>query len=203
MYSDQDQYSIDYLNQISASAPRNTGNRKLLVVILILGVLSFLAVVMMVFANIGKGPSQDLETLYVRLSNTQKLVKDAQSNLTSNDLRIANSNVSIFLANTNRDIIDPLTKNGINTKKIDPSITAAESDEKLVERLEDARLNAVYDSVYAREMSLRLAEIASLMSRSYNTTKSTSLKTFLEETDKTLVELRKQFDEVNSSSTLQ
>lgn len=203
MYSDQEQYSIDYLNQIAPSSQKNGGGRKWLVIGLILGVLTLVVVALMAFSSMSSGPSKDLSTLSARLTSLGKIAKAAQPNIKSGDLRSTNSNLSIFLTNTIQDSTQPLITNGVDPKKISKEALAAESYPEMTKTLEDARFNAVYDSVYVREMNLRLAELNTLMTRIYTTTGSKSMKEFLLEADKTLPALRAQFNEIGKSSTLQ
>ena len=61
------------------------------------------------------------------------------------------------------------------------------------ERLEDARLNAVFDRTYAREMEYQLATLLALMERVYSSTSSSSLKEYLEESYDNLEPLHEQF----------
>ena len=83
----------------------------------------------------------------------QTIASDTQKNLKSGALRSTNSNLAIFLTNANRDIAAPLSANGIDIKKLDSSVVAAEKGDELKQTFEDARLNAVLDRTYAREMT--------------------------------------------------
>jgi hypothetical protein len=129
------------------------------------------------------------------------VVSKAQKNIKSNDLRATNSNLSIFLANTSQGMADPLEKNGVSVTKIDKTITQAESGEELTAKLEDARLNAVFDRTYSREMSYQLTALEALMKSIYGNTKSKSMKSFLQTTDDSLVPIKKQFDTFNATSS--
>lgn len=203
MYEDQTQYSIDYLNQIAPQPQRNPNGRKWMVIGGILAVLAVIVGILSVFASLSGGPSHDLERLSARLTSLQKVVDAAQPNITYGELRSSNSNLSIFLSNTNRDSVTPLENNGIDPKKIDKQIAANEAYDDMTATLEDARLNATFDSVYVREMTLRLAELNALMGRIHGTTNSQSMKEFLVNSDTSLEAIRQQFTTISESSILQ
>ena len=140
-----------------------------------------------------------MQTLSARMTTLQKISGDTQKNLKSGDLRSTNSNLTIFLTNANRDIVEPLSSNNVDVKKIDQKITKAEDGAALTQKLEDARLNAVLDRTYAREMTYQLQTIAALMQQIYDSTNSKKLKTFLEKTDADLQPLIKQFSDFSGA----
>jgi len=172
---------LDYLNQIAPQAPKKQFFKFgipqiLLILVAVIALFITLAAVSSAVANSKKAP---LERLTTRLDATQKIVSSAQGELQSSKLRSLNSNLALYLTNTHRDIAQPLLNAGIETSKIDKELIASESTTALAGRLEDARLNAVYDRTYAREMAYQLGTILTLMKETYNGTSSASLKTFL------------------------
>jgi hypothetical protein len=195
------QYSIDYLNQIAPQQQRNgLSNRMFLM--LIGGAILLIAIVgIMMLSGGGSGPTKNMQTLAARVQTLGKLTSSEQKNIKSNDLRAANSNLSIFLANTEQGMVSPLEKNGITVTKLDKEVVAAEDGEKLKAKLEDARLNAVFDRTYAREMSYQLEALRTLMNTIYLSTNSKSMKDFLQTTNSSLVPIKKQFDTFNSTSS--
>lgn len=194
----QSPYSIDYLNQIAPQQKKPGMSNKFFFMIIGGGLL--LAVIVGIFALSGfaSGPTQKMQTLAARLTTLQTISAKAQKNIKSGTLRSGNSSLSIFLTNANRDIADPLSKNGVDVKKLDKNITAKESGTTLTETLEDARLNAVYDRTYAREMSYQLETVAALMKDIYENTKSKSLREFLDTTSKNLFPIKTQFQEYSA-----
>ena len=195
----QNQYSIDYLNQI-APQPQKSGVKDKFFFFIIGGGLVIAAIVLLFMFNSGSnGPTQKMQTLSARMTTLQKVSGDTQKNLKSGDLRSTNSNLTIFLANANRDIAEPLASNNVDVKKIDQKITKAEDGAKLTQTLEDARLNAVLDRTYAREMTYQLQTVAALMQQIYDSTNSKSLKTYLEKTDADLQPLIKQFSDFSGA----
>lgn len=196
---DQNQYPIDYLNQISAQPQKPTMNSKL-VFVLIGAVILLVIIAVIALTSGGSGPTQKMQTLAAKLQTLQKITSGAQKNIKNGELRSTNSNLTLFLTNTNRDIADPLGKNGVDIKKIDKKITTQENGEALTKKLEDARLNAVFDRIYAREMTYQLETVTVLMQDIYEASKSKSLRDFLVQTDKGLEPLKKQMSEFNAAN---
>jgi hypothetical protein len=199
MYPNENQYSIDYLNQI-APGPKKPGLSNKLFFLLIGGGLLIAIIVGIALLSGGTSNTTRLETLAARLQTLQTISTASQKNLKSGMLRSTNSNLSIFLTNANRDISTPLSINGVNIKKLDKNIVASENGAPLTARLEDARLNAVFDITYAREMNYQLATVAGLMKEIYSSTKSKSLKDFLVATDDNLQPIKKQLADFNGTT---
>lgn len=204
MNPNQDEYSIDYLNQISATPKKSGLDKKFLFIIGgVLGIALLLVAAIAIFGSISQGgasPSK-LQTLFVRLETLGEISKDAKKNIKSNPLRIANANLMIFLTDANRDVVGPLGKSGVDVKKIDKSIETKFSGDELTKTLEDARLNAIYDRTYAREMSYELETLQALMAEIYESTNSKSMKEFIVSTDDSLVSIRKQLTEYNDTTS--
>jgi hypothetical protein len=171
----------DYLNQIAPQAPKKAlftfGIKQMVFIGVALVILvSILAIVTNSIAGSKKDP---LEHLAARLNATQVVVDNAQINLKSSELRSLNSNLKLYMTNTNRDIAAPFLAVGINTAKPNKNIVAAEATTALSARLEDARLNAVFDRTYAREMAYQLGTIMTLINQDYKATSNAQLRTFL------------------------
>lgn len=196
MNPEQNQYPIDYLNQIAPEQPKAGMNNKKFFLLIGGGIL--VAVIILIVAlssSANNGPKEKMQTLAARMTTLQDISSKAQTNLKSGSLRATNSNLVIFLTNANRDIADPLKNNGVDAKNIDKTIAAKEDGAKLKQTLEDARLNAIYDRTYAREMTYQLETTAALMGDIYDRTNSKSLKEFLLKTDENLQPIKKTFSE--------
>ncbi len=68
------------------------------------------------------------------------------------------------MTNSQRDLVDPMVKNGTDTKKIDKLLKDKEKayGEAVAAKIEDARLNAILDRVYAREMAFQAQQLLEL-----------------------------------------
>jgi len=171
----------DYLNQIAPQAPKKSVFTFGIKQLLIIGAALVLLVIILsvVVGALTGGKKEPLERLSARLTATQAIVTAAKPNLKSSELRSLNSNLDLYLTDTNREITAPLLSAGIDIKKLSKNIVASESTADLSTRLEDARLNAVFDRTYAREMAYQLGTLITLMSQTYNSTSNAELKTFL------------------------
>jgi len=196
----QPDYSVDYLNQIAPQAPKKMGfSRMQYVLIAAVGLVVVLTIIFGIVIS-SSNSTEPEKQLAARLIGTEKIVGDAQTQLKSSQLRTLNSNLKIYLTNTNRDIAAPLLKSGVNVAKLDKTILASEAGTDITTRLEDARLNAVYDRTYAREISYQLGTIVALMRQINASTNSQSLKTFLDDAYKNLEPTQKQFAEFNATN---
>lgn len=202
--SNQSNNSLDYLNQISGSSaaqPKMFGLIKgplkpIHYIAAGLLLLVIVVIIVSVAVNSGKGDNTSkLTALAARLQTTEQIATDARSAIKSSKLRALNGNLQLFLTNTNRDIVSPLKSIGIDTAKLPANVTKAENGAKMKERLEDARLNSVYDSTYAREMSYQLGTILTTMKEVYTTTGSKTIKDFLQKSYDSIDETRAEFAE--------
>lgn len=194
--------SMDYLNKIAPVAPKRkmpfSRNQMIL-----LGILGAAVIIVLILATVlgGFGGTKKYEKqLAARLIGTETIAADASTKLKSSSLRALNSNLKIYLTNTNQGIIEPLKKDGIDATKLDKSTLTDESGSDVSARLEDARLNAVYDRTYAREMAYRLATILTLMNKIENSTSNKTLKTFLTNAITNLEPTQKQFADFNETT---
>lgn len=204
MYPDNNppQAPIDYLNQI-APQPKKPGINKNALIVVVLGIGLVLAIVIgfVIFATgNSKGPKTSTVTLAARMQEMQTVADKSQKNIKSSSLRGINSNLIIFLTNANRDIATPLAATGLDVKKLDKAIVAKEKADPITADLEEARLNAIFDDTYAREMSFKLTTISLLMEDIYKSSKSKTMKDFLVTTDENLQPIKKQLDEFNSTT---
>lgn len=202
MYPDQNQYSIDYLNQIATPQKKPGMGNKLFVIVMIVGVLLAAVIGVALLASASGGPTKDLTVLGVRLTNLQTVTNQAQKDIQSGTLQTANSNLSLFLSNTNREIQTPLANNSVDLKKVDKALAAAEATTELQAALTEARLMNQYDTVYASEMNYQLSLILALMNKIDNQTKSQSLKEFIADTKKNLLPIQQQIKDYTQSTTL-
>lgn len=202
MQPNQNEYPIDYLNQIAPVEKKPLMNSKaILVIVGILVILTAVVAFLVLVSSGGASDSQKLQTLSARMQTLEKISKNAGKNIKSGSLQTTNSTLSLFLTNANRDIVTPLQNNGLKASNLDKNIVKKEDGSKVISALENARLNAIFDRTYAREMSFQLDTVASLMKQIYTTTKSKSLKEFLLTTDTNLKPIRTQLAEFNAATS--
>jgi nitrogen fixation/metabolism regulation signal transduction histidine kinase len=159
----------DYLNQIAPEAPKKPlfalnlrtvvfGAVAAVILIIIIAVVSGAA------TSSSKEPWQQLSA---RLAVTATVVDGASASIKNSQLRSMNSDLKLYITNTQRDLTKPLSALDINPAKIPATIVAKEKGTGIDTRLEDGRLNAKYDSTYAREMTYQLATILSQLQKLY------------------------------------
>ncbi|MFZ1250318.1 MAG: hypothetical protein WAR37_02635 [Candidatus Microsaccharimonas sp.] len=175
------QTPLDYLNQIAPQAPKTSRfglNLRTIIIAAIAAIL--LVVILVVIANsIGGSRKEPWEQLAARLTVTGDVVNTSSSEIKNSQLRSLNSDIKLYITNTQRDLAVPLASLDINPSKLTKEIVAAENATGITERLEDGRLNAKFDSTYAREMTYQLATILALLQKLYSTSSKADTKAFL------------------------
>lgn len=195
------QAPLDYLNQIAPQAPRRKLFELNLRTVIIGGIaVVILIIIMSILSNsIANARKEPWEHLSARLDSTAIVVTDASSKIKDSQLRSLNSDVKLYLTNTTRDLSPYLTKLSINPKKLPSAITTAESSTALMAKLEDGRLNAKYDTTYAREMGYQLSTIVALLQELANSN-SGSAKAFLQAAHDNLDPTYKAIESFNTSN---
>ncbi len=191
-----------YLDEIAPQVQKRSflqNRTRLFVLIGIIAVIIviILSVTVTAVNSSRKGP---WERLAARLAATTKVAESSDNKIKNSQLRSINSNVKISLTNTQRDLAIPLATAGVAAAKLPASVLAAESSDAMVARLEDARLNAKYDSTYAREMSYQLANLLTLLKQLYSSSSNESNKTFLKTTYDNFAPVQKSLSEFSASN---
>lgn len=182
MNPNNSQTPLDYLNQISPESQKPRLFAWNIRMFILLGVVAVALVLILVaivnsVASSGKEPWQRLSA---RLDATAVVVNASGTKIKNSQLRSLNSDLKLYITNTQRDLATPLANLNIEPAKLPTSVLAAESSAEMQQRLEDGRLNAKFDSTYAREMTYQVATILSLLQQLYSTGASASTKSFLE-----------------------
>lgn len=182
---------LDYLNAIAAPAQTKTINPLILWGLIAVALIAVVLIVIGIMSG-GNNPTKQLTLVGVSTAKLQELTEDANSDIQSSELRSINSGLTITLTNTNRDLAAPLKAQKINIKSVkkDKTVAAVSSSyDKVDERLEDARLNGLYDRTYVREVTFLLKTLHADMEELYNSSQSKGLKTVLETNDNNIAPL--------------
>jgi hypothetical protein len=155
------EYSADYLDQI---APGPGGPRLFsgsFTWIMIGLAIIFMFAVGVIALNNGGNNTATTQTAYFRITNLISITDNYRIYLKSSVLVSTNTNFKIYLTGAQHDLVDPLAKNGVATNKMDKTIKTSEKSvaDGLTAKLEDARLNAILDRVYAREMAFQAQQL--------------------------------------------
>lgn len=175
------QTPLDYLNQISPQTPK-TSRFTLNIKTVIIGAILLIIIVCIIAAvasSASGGRKTPWQQLSAKLTTTQAIANDATTKLKSSELRSLNSDLKLYLTNTQRDLAVPLGKMSVDPAKLPASVLAKESGESIAARLENARLNAKFDSTYAREVSYQLATIMALYQKLHSQSSGADTKAFL------------------------
>ncbi len=194
---------LDYLDQIAPQQQKHALIGALKPIHYIIGgvviVLLLVLVIGLAFRG-GTSTVTNMQHLMARLKTTTTIASKADQTIKSGSLSVINTNLDIYLANTNRDIATSFKELGVTSANIDPAITKAENGAALSARLEDARLNAVFDSTYAREMSYLLATIMTLMKTISQSTNNVDIKAFLQSAYTNLQPTQQSFDSFSTTT---
>ena len=198
----QQELPPNYLDEIAPQAQKRSFSIGRPGMILLIAVLAIVIIsVLVVVANqVGASRIQPWERLTARLTSTNAVVTSSERKIKNSQLRSTNSNLKILLTNTQRDLTTPLATIGINSKELTPSVVAAESSDAMLKRLEDARLNAKYDSTYAREMSFQLSNLLTLLRQLFLSSSNPENKKFLEATYDNFAPVQKSLSEFSASN---
>lgn len=198
----QQDYSIDYLNQISAPSKTSSGPNGKFLIGIIVGLLVLLGLVgaFLVFGN-RSTPMDKAANMLMRMQTLEKVAKSQHKHLRDGQLRSSNSSYTLFLTNAIRDLKEPLESAGVNVNKLPKSQRDAEKavETELNTRFDDARLNVRLDNTYSREMNYQLDILHSMMVSIYSSTSSSALKEYLETTEKNLAQVSESFEKVSDT----
>lgn len=144
------------------------------------------------------GPSQTerISSFIYRVQALDKLSSDNAKIIQSSDLRALNSSMSTILTGVDTAMQESLGKENKAKKPPKDSPITAEY-EKITKKLDDARLNVVFDRAYAREVAYQLNKLRAEMNYIYDGTKSKSLRTSLEKADADIKKLSEDFSKFN------
>lgn len=196
MYPNQQpQYSVDYLNEISGPQPtsRLPKNFRLLAIVgIIMIILSF---VIIVFGILNSKDEPTPTDLAVRLKTLETVSRDTQENLSSGDLRSLNTNLTLALSNSSREMNAFLGEKGANA--IDKAAKENPDTARLTKTFTDADLNAVISRTYPREMAYELNVTLLLLKSLYDETENAKFKDYLSSTYDDLEPIYKQLSKFN------
>lgn len=192
----------DYLDTIAAPLPVKTMKPWQLWGI-IGSVIALMIIVVMIVANSGGTSNTERYTAYLyRVQALEKLTKDSSKTIQSSQLRALNASTTSNLTTAFSDGSKLLSIYDIKklpeAKKDNLVINEYTS---LSTKLNDARLNSVYDRVYAREIGYQLGALRAEMNTLFKATKNNQLRSYLQKTDANLKPLVDQFNQFNNSQS--
>ena len=200
--NDNQPLSPDYLNQIAPQSSNKVdlfSQKPIILAVIGLAAVLVLFFVMMVFGSIG-GSTDQLKHLAARLDSTQSTVIKAAPNLKSTKLRALNGGLKSNLITITSDLTPLFANEKVDLKTLDKKILSSESNSAMLARLEDARLNVVYDKTYALEMSYQLENTINLMKQIASKTSKKGLKASLLKACDNLAPIQQEFSLYNAAN---
>ena len=196
------QTPLDYLNQIAPQAPKKQGfGLNLKTVVIVAGGLLVLTLIIGIIAGlVGSGPATDWQRLSLRLATTEAIAEDSDALIKNSQLRSINSEIKLYITDTNRDLTTRLEAKKIDPEKASDTIIAAEANADMLDRLESGRLNAKYDRTYAREMTYQIGTILALYQKLNSSTNSAADKEFLANAYENLAPIQQRLTNFSASS---
>ena len=176
----QDQYSVDYLNQI-APREQKTVNR-FAVFGLIGGILMAAVAAVVIMANAG-GPdfSAQAKSIEARINTLQTVADAVQPNLKENAISEANSTLSSALTSMNVDLTALMKAKGLKVST-SSSATISKSEkayaDTLQKKLDDSYQRGTLDRTYTTQMTYELTLLRSSLTKLKNTANSKSVTAF-------------------------
>ncbi len=162
-------FSIDYLNQISGGQKNRGGPSA--VVMIIAASVAIIAVI--IFAFILLRPSSStgdkLQAVQLRIATLQAVADKQQPYLRNNDVASNSSTLQLVLENSYRDTTTMVEASKSINKKNTEKLTASEESltTELNTEFNDARLNVTLDATYAREMAYQIDLLRKLITDAY------------------------------------
>lgn len=197
---DNQSRGIDYLNQIATPPPAEGFDKKtkiIMAVLSLIGILTFIAI--FVFSQ-NSMPKTTLAQVAARVNKLLTISQKYNNKFRSTELQTTNSSLISVLTTAEASMSDPLQASGISYKEKKKDILALDPSDKLEKKLDEANLNTQLDVTYAHEMNVQITDTIAMMSKVYKSTKSKTMRQWLEKTATDLENIQKQINQIIKSS---
>lgn len=193
------QYSIDYLDQLAG--PTRKGIDKKFIIAGAAGALALLLAAALLFATPRSSVSTQSEvSLYTTMVDVEASTRQSSRHIKNSQLAAINSNFRTSLTNATRDMADPLSSMGQDPTRLKSAATKAPyHDDKLVATLEDARLNGVYDRIYANEINTKVLFILTYMESIEKNNSRESMQEFIKSNQSSFTQIQQSIEEYRDS----
>jgi len=192
--------SQDYLDTIAAKPKKSLSfleSPKQIMIAAGLGLAFILSIVLIIVNGSGEKP---LDQMAARFNTVEAVHARGESEATNSQLRATNSTLGIYLVNTKRDLNSQLENRGLNTDKLSDELLAQEPLSETLDKLEDDRLNGVFDRAYAREMSYLLETLLTMFKQAKSDSDNQELIDVLDSAHDNLAPIQQEFAEFNETS---
>lgn len=189
----QQPLSVSYLDQIAPVQQPGMSN-KVKIIFVIAAIIASVLAGWFALSTFNEPTVERNDLLQFRLVTLGDVADQAQSTLSDSDLRSANANLILFTTNSIGIYGEP------ETSQKDPSVaqtTEAANAEELSKTLEDARLNAMFDRVYQREILPQLYSVNEALNYLGSTTSNQEQKAAYQESADQLKIIVEDFTNAN------
>lgn len=191
----QPAYDPNYLDSIAPAPPQPkffSGTFGKLFFILI-GVFVF--AVSLIIAFSGKDNTADLQQVAVRLDNYNRVIEKYHPYIKSNNLKSINSEFKIWMSSSYRNAEELLKTGGVQKTDYDRGMVASEKQraDELDTELNDARLSARLNRVYASTMASEAEILINMYNAMETKSKSKMIRDYAKEVSANLEAIQKRF----------
>lgn len=197
------QYSVDYLDQVAGGSTTGSNSIDKKFIFIGAGVaVALIAAAALLFMKPKSVADNKPVQLYTTLIDTEKSTAKSGKLLKSSQLVSINSSMRTNIINAARDMEEPLAAAGQKPSTLKSAANKKPyHDEKFAAALEDARLNAIYDRVYANEINTKLKYIIAYMEAIKKSSKSKKMNEFIDKNLPSMKTVQKAVDDFQESET--
>ena len=197
---DNQSQGIDYLNQIATPPPAEGFDKKTKIIMAVLSLIGILTLIAIFIFSQNSMPKNTPVQVAARVNKLLTISQKYNNKFRSTELQTTNSSLISVLTTAEASMNDPLQAAGISYKEKKKDILALDPSDKLEEKLDEANLNTQLDVAYAHEMNVQITDTIAMMSKVYKSTKSKTMRQWLEKTATDLENIQKQINQIIKSS---
>ena len=197
---DNQSQGIDYLNQIATPPPAEGFDKKTKIIMAVLSLIGILTLIAIFVFSQNSMPKTAPAQVAARVNKLLTISQKYNNKFRSTELQTTNSSLISVLTTAEASMSDPLQAAGISYKEKKKDILALDPSDKLEKKLDEANLNTQLDVTYAHEMNVQITDTIAMMSKVYKSTKSKTMRQWLEKTATDLENIQKQINQIIKSS---
>ena len=190
---DNQSQGIDYLNQIATPPPAEGFDKKTKIIMAVLSLIGILTLIAIFVFSQNSMPKTTPAQVAARVNKLLTISQKYNNKFRSTKLQTTNSSLIAVLTTAEASMSDPLQAAGISYKEKKKDILALDPSD-------EANLNTQLDVTYAHEMNVQITDTIAMMSKVYKSTKSKTIRQWLEKTATDLENIQKQINQIIKSS---
>lgn len=192
------QYSVDYLDQLAA--PTKQPLEKKFIFAGIGAVIALILAAFLMFSTPKTTSVANEVKLYTTMVATSENTRQSSRYIKSSQLSAVNGNLQTILTNATRDMTTPLENMGQDPDSLQSAAkNGAYANEDLASSLEDARLNGIYDRIYANEMHTQVQYILAYMESIKKNNSRKSMQEFISKNESSFETIQESIETFQDS----